>query len=434
MIALIQAGGAGTRLKSITGNLPKPMVRLGDKPLLQWQIENLRAGGVEEIIVSVSASGGAIQDYFGDGRRFGVRIRYIEEKMPLGTGGSLFFASQMVGEDCIVCFGDLMFDVDWGRFLAYHRAKKAAMTAFAHPNSHPFDSDLLSVDENGKITKIDGKNNIRNYYYENLTNAGLYIMTPAALKYVSVPVAIDLESVVLAHFVAEGSAYAYRSSEYVKDCGTPERYYAVAKDCQRGIPEAKNLRRPQKCIFLDRDGTINKFGGFVTKAEMLELAPDAAAAIKMINESDYLAICATNQPVVARGETTFEELARIHERMEDLLGLSGAYLDDLYFCPHHPEKGFPGEVPELKIECGCRKPKIGMLLKAQEKYNIDFAQSWFVGDTKQDVQTGLNAGCRTVLLTCGNPNPNQTYAEAVPTLTCGSLAEAVEAILRMDAK
>lgn len=433
MIALIQAGGAGTRLKAITGDtFPKPMVEICGKPILQWQIENLCKSGIKEIIIVVSKTGKEyIENFFGDGTHYGVRIRYIEETEPLGTGGALYLLSKRYQEDFLLLFGDLMLDVDWRRFIAFHNAKGAMISAFVHPNGHPSDSDIIIADSGDKITKIDSKNNIRTYFYENLTNAGLYVINKKVLHFLTSAAKIDFEKIILNHFVEEGTAYAYRSSEYVKDCGTPERYFAVSQDCNNGIISAKCLSNKQKCIFLDRDGTINHFGDFVTNASMMELQPDAAESIKMINASEYLAICVTNQPVVARGETTLEELHNIHNKMEDLLGQQGAYLNDLYFCPHHPDGGFPGEVKELKIACECRKPKIGMLLKAQERYNIDFAPSWMIGDTKQDVQTGINAGCRTVLLTCGDPNYDKKYSEAQPTFTASSLHEAISTILKM---
>lgn len=124
----------------------------------------------------------------------------------------------------------------------------------------------------------------------------------------------------------------------------------------------------------------------------------SAEALRRINASEYLAIVITNQPVVARGECTFEQLGRIHARMETLLGEHGAYIDGLYFCPHHPDKGFDGEVPELKIRCHCRKPDIGLIKQAVREHNIDVQNSWMVGDTYQDVKTGVNAGIKTVLL------------------------------------
>ncbi|MBR3674921.1 MAG: HAD-IIIA family hydrolase, partial [Bacilli bacterium] len=332
-------------------------------------------------------------------------------------------------------FGDLMLDVDWNRFMKFHKKHHGAITTFAHPNSHPYDSDVLVVKEDGQVINILSKKQPRDFFYKNITNAGLYVVSKDFLetfKGMEEPIKIDFEKELLAPTIASGLAYCYRSSEYVKDCGTPDRYISVGKDVETGVVASRNLSHSQKAIFLDRDGVLNVFGDFVRKPEMLKLKDDAPGALKRINESKYLAICITNQPVVARGETTFAELFEIHNKLETLLGEKGAYLNDLYFCPHHPDKGFEGEVPELKIDCDCRKPKIGMLLKAQKDYNIDLAASWFVGDTHQDVQTGINAGCRTILITSGDPNPADKYADAKPDYICKDLAEAVDLILSLE--
>lgn len=431
MIALIQAGGAGTRLKSITGDLPKPMVDIFGKPILQWQIESMVASGINEIFLVVSHKTNAVQDYFGDGSKFGCTIHYIIENEPLGSGGALQLVADKIDEDFFLCFGDLMLDIDWRKFMGAHKKSGAILTAFAHPNSHPYDSDLLATDENGKIIAVLSKNQPRDFFYENLTNAGIYCVSPFLLDTFDPedkPIKMDFEKDLLFPTVACGGAYAYRSSEYVKDAGTPDRYESITKDCKNGVISAKSLKNPQKAIFLDRDGTINVFGNFVTDASKMKLIPGAAKAISRINRSPYLAVCITNQPVIARGETTFEGLKEIHNKMEVLLGQEGAYLDGLYFCPHHPDKGFPGEVPELKIDCNCRKPKIGMLLEAKKRFNIDFSASWFIGDTCQDVQTGINAGCRTILLTGGDPHPYAKYGDAKPDFTCKTLEEAVNYI------
>ena len=158
------------------------------------------------------------------------------------------------------------------------------------------------------------------------------------------------------------------------------------------------MKNKQRAIFLDRDGTINKYVGFLRNINDFELLPGASDAIKMINSSGYLAIVITNQPVIARGEVTFEELDEIHNKMETLLGNDGAYLDAIYYCPHHPHRGYDGEIPELKIDCDCRKPKPGLLFKAAKDFNIDLSKSWMIGDDDTDVEAGFNAGCRAIKL------------------------------------
>ena len=106
----------------------------------------------------------------------------------------------------------------------------------------------------------------------------------------------------------------------------------------------------------------------------------------------------TNQPVIARGEVTWDDLEEIHNKMETELGKNGAYLDGIYFCPHHPHKGYVGEIPELKVECDCRKPKPGMILQAAKDFNIDLSESFMIGDGENDVRAGIAAGCKSILI------------------------------------
>src|SRR5574344_891114 len=175
---------------------------------------------------------------------------------------------------------------------------------------------------------------------------------------------------------------------------TPERFHPLEAAYKKGVVQAKNLTNKQKAIFLDRDGTINKYVGFLRNIADFELIEGVAEAIKLINQSGYLAIVVTNQPVIARGEVTWDELNEIHRKMDTLLGKQGAYVDGIYICPHHPDKGFEGERPEYKIDCDCRKPKPGLLLQAAKDFNIDLSESYMIGDSHRDVEAGENAGVK----------------------------------------
>jgi len=432
MKAIIQAGGAGTRLKTITKGLPKPLVPIAGKPIIEWILESLKNAGVKEIIVIKSQNGQAIEDYLGDGASLGLQISYYTEEEPLGTGGAIPSVASNLNDDFFLVFGDLLLDIDWQRMLRFHREKGSKITAFVHPNSHPFDSDLLLLDKDNRIVSVAPKSEKRESYLPNLVNAGVYACSPSFFKQHPISGKCDFEKTFLALAIKEGGAYGYRSSEYVKDAGTPERYHQAERDILNGIVHRKNLKSLQKAIFLDRDGTINVFGDFVRNRTQLNLIPTAAKAIKAINASDYLSICITNQPVIARGETTFSEMNAIHAKMESLLGEEGAYLDGVYYCPHHPDKGYPGEVEELKINCDCRKPKIGLLLRAASDFNINLSASWFIGDTKRDIQTGINAGCKTALLLSGDPNYGHPFEGATPTFEAYDILEAVNRILEND--
>ena len=406
MKAVIMAGGKGTRIASVARDIPKPMIPIEGRPVLEHELECLREQGFTDIILTVSHLGHVIMDYFGDGsgispatgKPFGVKIEYFMEAEPLGNAGALFRLKDKLTEDFLLLNADAIFDIDFGRFVTWHREKGGLATLFTHPNSHPYDSGLILADEDGAVRQWLTKEDARPQWYRNRVNAGLHVLSPALLEKQPDTPKIDLDRQLLKPLAGTGKMYCYDSPEYVKDMGTPERYECVCRDYAAGLVRARNLRNKQRAIFLDRDGTINRYVGFLRDIEQFELLPGAAEAIRRINASGYLAIVVTNQPVIARGEVTREQLREIHDKMETLLGREGAYVDAIYYCPHHPHRGYPGEVAELKIDCDCRKPKPGLLLQAAEDYNIDLTKSWMIGDSQSDMQAGEAAGCKTALV------------------------------------
>ncbi len=411
MKTVIMAGGKGTRISSVASDIPKPMIKIESKPVLEHEIECLRDQGFTDLIITVSHLGSVIMDYFGNGSKFGVSIQYFNEETPLGNAGALFKLRDELEGDFLLLNADAIFDVDFNRFVGFHRARGGLVTLFTHPNSHPYDSGVLIADENGAVETWLTKEDVRPQWYRNRVNAGLHVINPAVLDMTGIDpetvgtegsdgkiIKVDLDRQILKPLCRTGKMFCYDSPEYVKDMGTPDRYEAVCRDFAVGRVKAKNLKQKQKAIFLDRDGTINRYVGFLRNIDDFELLPSVAEAIKKINASGYLAIVVTNQPVIARGEVTVPQLQEIHNKMETLLGAEDAYLDAIYYCPHHPHKGYEGEIPGLKIDCDCRKPKPGMLLKAAEDFNIDLSQSWMIGDGENDVKAGKAAGCRTALI------------------------------------
>lgn len=401
------AGGKGTRIASVKSDVPKPMIPICGKPILEWQIENLKACGLTDITLVVGYLGNVIQEYFGDGKRLGVTIKYFVEDAPLGTAGALFKMPELTDDFLLMC-GDVILDVDFNRFIEFHKKNNAWASLMAHPNGHPYDSSLLVTEilppqvpggnpvDTHRVIKWMNKEDKR-LYYKNRVNAGIEIISPELLietkkhfvpRHPETPDKIDLDRDVLKPNIGSGRIYAYDTPEYIKDMGTPDRFYEVEEDIKSGKVKARNLKNKQKAVFLDRDGTINKYVGFLTKPEQFELIPGVAEAIKKINKSGYLAIVVTNQPVIARGDCTWEELQEIHNKMETELGKGGAFVDAIYICPHHKDKGFAGERPEYKFDCECRKPKPGLLLQAAKDFNIDLSQSIMIGDSDTDIKTG----------------------------------------------
>lgn len=406
MKAVIMAGGKGTRISSVASDLPKPMIKIDGMPILEHEIYSLRDQGYKDIILTVSHLGQIIMDYFGDGSNispvtndpFGVNIEYYFEKEPLGNAGALFKIKDQLTDDFLLLNADSLFDIDFNRLISFHKRKGGLATIFTHPNSHPYDSGLIIADDNHCVDQWLTKEDVRPEYYDNRVNAGLHVLNKSLLENDIDKEKIDLDRDLLKPLAGKGQLFCYDSPEYVKDMGTPDRYKAVCEDFAQGIVQRKNLKNKQRAIFLDRDGTINKYVGFLRNIDDFVLEDGVAKAIKKINELGYLAIVVTNQPVIARGEVTFEELKQIHQKMQVLLGKEGAYLDGIYVCPHHPDSGFPGEIKKLKVECDCRKPKPGMLLQAAKDFNIDLKKSWMVGDSQNDILAGQNAGCHTCLV------------------------------------
>lgn len=416
MKVVIMAGGKGTRIAEVNSQVPKPMIPIDGKPILEYQIETLRKQGFTDIILVIGHMGHVISEYFGDGTKQGVTLQYIVEEQPLGTAGALYLLKDQLEEDFLLLNGDIIFDVDINRFLEHHRRQGTVATILTHPNSHPYDSGIIFADSEGKVTNWLHKEDER-LWYQNRVNAGLHMLSPRVFEAFTELKKTDLDRDILKPLIDKGELSIYDSPEYIKDMGTPDRYYSVIEDIRSGKVEAKNLSNRQKAIFLDRDGTINRYVGFLRKIDDFELLPGVAEAIRRINESGYLAIVVTNQPVIARGEVSLQELQEIHNKMETLLGQSGAYLDDIFYCPHHPHKGYEGECPEYKIDCSCRKPKPGMLYAAAEKYNIDLSASWMIGDGDNDIEAGLNAGCRVAKIGGDNCAGGMADVPCYPDLT-----------------
>ena len=431
-VAVIMAGGKGSRLLSITNDeIPKPMVPVDGKPLLEYQVEKLKTYGIKKIVMIVGHLGEKIVDHFKDGKDFGVEIDYIFEKEPLGTAGAFYYLKDKIdAKDFMLVFGDVFFDMDFDRMEDFHFKNSALTTLLAHPNGHPYDSDLIQTDDNGRVIGFDSKHNVRDYWYDNMVNAGMYIINKRLLDLVKEPVKTDFEKDILANQVKLGAnIYAYHTPEYVKDVGTVDRINATVEELKSGLIQSKNLKNKQRAIFIDRDGTINVSKGFISKADDLELIPGSIEAIKAINKSGALAIVITNQPVIARGECSFEELHNIHNKLKTLLGEKGAFVDDIFYCPHHPDKGFEGEVPELKFDCECRKPKTGMIDESVKKYNIDLSKSYMVGDSTMDLETARNAGIKSVLVDTGFAGNDGKYDRSCD-IEAKNLFDAVEKIIK----
>ena len=406
MKVVIIAGGQGTRIASVNSEIPKAMIPVCGKPIIEHEVELCKRYGFTDFLFIIGYMGDQISSFFGDGSKWDVKIEYYQETQPLGTAGALGYLKDRLTEDFFVFYGDTIVDFDMPAMLKYHQEKNADATLFLHPNDHPYDSDIVELDAKGKVLRFDNKPHPDDFVSKNIVNAALFIFSPAILTQIEVGVKSHIEKHVLPRCLEAGmNLYGYVSPEYIKDMGTPDRYEAVCYDFESGKVARLNKKNPRPAIFLDRDGTINEEVNLLNKPEQLKLIEGAAEAIRLINKSDYLAIIVTNQPVIARNLCSIEELEYIHASLETMLGKERAYVNAIYYCPHHPDKGYPEERPEYKIDCECRKPKPGMLLQAAKDWNIDLTKSYMIGDSDRDLKVGQNAGCKdSFVIKTNEPN------------------------------
>ena len=434
---VILAGGKGTRLKDRLGNLPKPMIPIAGKPLLEHQIKLVRAHCFTDVLLFVHHRADLIQQHLGDGSRWGLRLRYIVETEPLGTAGATLAGFDQLADRFAVMYGDTMVNIDLSRFWQAHESAHGDATLFLHPNNHPFDSDLVEMDTENRVTAFHNRPHPADKFFQNLVNAGLYMIEKRALEpWRANTRPLDFGKDLFPAMLARGAKLVgYNSPEFIKDIGTPDRYDWVCGQYVAGIIQRSTLAHPQRAVFLDRDGTLVKevSAQGLHRIEDLELLPGVAEAVHELNHAGLRAVLITNQPVVAKGFCTEAQLQQIHNKLESLLGREHAFLDRIYFCPHHPDKGFPGERADLKIDCDCRKPKPGLVLRAQRDLNIDLTRSWFIGDTTTDVQTARHAGVKSILVRTGHGGGDGKH-HAAPDFTFDTLGAAVRHILATEAK
>ncbi|MBP1668852.1 MAG: histidinol-phosphate phosphatase family protein, partial [Bacteroidetes bacterium] len=426
MQAIILAGGKGSRLAELTQKIPKPMLKIGDRPLLQHQIELLKKYGITDIVILVNTMKNVIMDYFGDGSAFGVSVSYFEEEEPLGTAGGFKEIENQLKDYFLVLYGDVMVNMDLSRLVAFHHNKNSECTLVLHPNNHPSDSDLVEMNDTGRITAFHPKPHPPGLIYRNLVNAGVYVLSRDILKWIEKGKKTDFGRQVFPSLYKDIRMYGYHTAEYLKDMGTPERLTQVNHDWKSGKIAAAAYEHTKKAFFLDRDGVLNEEKNFISRPEDLEIFEYTPEAIRRLNEAGYLSVVVTNQSAIARNLCTVEEVETIHRKLETDLGEKGAWLDAIYYCPHHPDKGYPEENPVYKIDCDCRKPKTGMFQKAAEKFNIDLSGSVMVGDSERDIQAGKNTGCVTVGVRTGYGIRNTSV---MPDYFFENLKEAVDFIL-----
>ena len=392
----ILIGGKGSRVKKISRTTPKAFLKIGKHSIIDHQLKQLKKLNKKIFIISnnkISKFNNQLKKKY---QHIGLKI--LEESTPLGTGGCLKPLQDYVSDSCLIIMGDLIFNIDFKKFYSFHKKNKSDITLLAHPNDHPYDSDLLEINEKNQLIKFHNKPHKKNDI-GNLSSSGIFLINKKILKFIKPNKFQDLSKDILPKLLKKKiKIYAYNTREYVKDAGTPKRINLVKKHMKTKKFINGNINRKLPAIFLDRDGVINK--EYLNKhyQNPKQINEGAISAVKKINENRFLSVMVTNQSAIAKGIVTLDKVKSDHKRLEYQFGLKGAYFDRIYFCPYHPDKGFKGEVKKFKKKSSWRKPDNGMFLQAIKDLNIDIKNSYMIGNSSADYYAAKKTGIKCLII------------------------------------
>ncbi|WP_179040275.1 HAD-IIIA family hydrolase [Rhizobium leguminosarum] len=393
--AIIIAGGLGTRARSMTGDaIPKALLPLDGVPIILRQIRVLAREGVQHVRVLGGHLGGQLEPALApEAEKLGITIDVFVEKSPLGTAGCLTTLDTTSG-DVLIVYGDMLFDIDLAALARHRQQFPAALTIIAHPNDHPRTSDLV-VQKSGYLQRLLPRKTPRDADWRNLVPAGLYVASEQFFETLLPGQPADMIHDVVPGLLERSIPVAiYDTPEYMKDIGSPSRHAAAAENLRQDRVHAVHLSVRRPAVFFDCDGVLNEdVGGHgVVHPDQVKLIGRAGEAVRLAREAGFLAVAVTNRPQLAKGLLDESGLDHVLGRLEAELAEDGGVLDRIYFCPHHPEKGFANEVPALKIDCACRKPGDLMIRQAMAELPIEKTKSIIIGDSLRDIGAGRKAG------------------------------------------
>ena len=396
--AIIAIGGKGTRLRDLTKNSPKPLYPIDGKSTLLRSIEQLKNFNINEIILTTYYKYNQFKDHINFIRKsLDIKLEVYQEPYPLGECGALWEIKDMLNDDFLFINGDLIFSMDFKRFFDFHKDLNSKLTLVTHPSSHPDDSDLISSPNGSLVKSIFYKNDYRKPLSGYLGNAGIAALSPCLMREFTRPTNLQ-ESSLFSYIVRNAirkkiRVFSYNTSEYIKDIGTPERFFSTEKDIKSGLVDKKNYSNKQKVLFIDRDNTLINCqkNQYITSYKDVKIIKNNVIKISDLSK-DYLAtIVITNQPQISMNLLNFQELDKIHTKIFLECNKYNLFIDDFIFCPHHPHAGFKNELSALKINCFCRKPNPGMIFEQAFKRNIYLEKSLFIGDSIADEEAARRA-------------------------------------------
>jgi len=386
--AIILAGGLGTRLGNLSKGCPKSMQLINNKPFMNYIFFNLKRHGIKKILISVGYLGNKIKSYYGDGKEYGLSIKYAEESEPLGTSGALLNCKEYLEDKFFLLNGDTIFDInflDLGKILIENKSV-GVLALRKVRNAKRFGEVII---KNNIVIEFNEKKSAN----ESLVSGGILALRKEIIKYID-KVPSSLEKDVFVKLIREKNLLAKQYDGFFIDIGIPE----TLKNAQTLIPNW----REKSAILFDRDGVINKDKGYVCEKERFEWTEGSMRAIKKANDLGILVIIITNQSGIGRGYYSEYDFLCFMNWINSQLSEIGAHLDDWYFCPHHPIYG----LGKYKKKCLCRKPQPGLLEKAINKWSLKKEKIILIGDKETDLEAARSLSIKSYLF---NENDNLEY-------------------------
>jgi histidinol-phosphate phosphatase family protein len=422
--ALLLAGGLGTRLRPLTDTVPKCLVPIAGRPLLDVWVDCLVEAGAVEARINTHALADVVRAYIEQVNADG-RLRLVESHEPtlLGSAGTVTANANLAdgADEVVIIYADNLSDIDLRPLIAFHRQHSDPLTMVLFRAPNPRACGIAELDAEGRIVSFVEKPERPT---SDLANAGLYVVDAAAYREIAAMGAVDLGFDVLPKFVGRMSGWVWGG--YYLDIGTHE---ALERACREVTSTFRNQPgngrgslRP--AVFLDRDGTLIEHVPYLSDPALVRLLPGAAHALRHFRRAGFACVLVTNQSAIGRGMLTEERLDEIHTEMNRQLAARGATIDAIYYCPEAPNSDDRTVVENLD-----RKPGPGMLRRAAADLKLDLEASWMVGDLISDVLAGQNAGCRSILLESGQTPPEEVQALAGRFLTAPNFAAAADLIL-----
>lgn len=383
--AVILAGGMGVRLKPLTDSVPKPMVKINQKPFLEYLITHLREQGFKKILLLLGYLPEVVQNYFGDGSSFGVEIQYSVSEVDNETGKRLKLAENFLEENFLLLYSDNYWPISFQKMWELFVSKDVLAQITVYSNKDNYSKNNVYVTTDGIVAKYDKS---RSSAQLNGVEIGFAFVKKEVLSMLP-DKNVNFEGYIFPILIEQKKLAAFV---------TDHRYYSVGSHERLKTTELFLQRQP--AVILDRDGVLNKKA---PKAEYIKSwsdfmwLPGAIESIGLLRATNHKIIIVTNQAGIARGMMTESDLFDIHEKMKLELLNNNASIDAIYYCPHGWDEG-----------CICRKPKPGMLYQAQRDFHLDLTRTYFIGDDIRDQEAGDAAGCKTILT-----EPNSSLLQIV---------------------